>query len=260
MKKPFLIVLVCSSVAFAQTLSTQSRTLSSTEIKAVLSRVCEAQINLKAATCFPKKVFYTQIERSPKSRLSLNLQGSMGSFSKANSKQIIATGVFNDADGIPERFVGGISVLLEQNKVVKTTQDGGRNCSVFALGNGRDSLICTSEGIGQGNLEMTLDFYDIGLGAKSLNLLFLVDNTAGGCGDPAKTFTLGKLERKDLNNDKKADLLVNFEYKTAPNPNCDVDWSKIKGTNYKLVFLWDGKTLKADTTTTKIIKDNDWKL
>jgi hypothetical protein len=260
MKRNLIWLGIFSSVVLAQTLPNPSRALTLPEIKAVLSSICESKIDATKGTCFPKKSFYTQIERDPKSQFVLDKKALMGSFSKAATKQVVASGDFMDADGTPERFVAGLSVILENNKVLRVAQDGGSSaCMVFGRHDKRDGLICTSESIGQGNLETSIQWRDLGIGAKTIFLLNLVDNTAGGCGDPAKTFTLGKLERRDANNDQIADLIVNLTYKTAPNPNCDIDWTKIQGETFRLVFLWDGKKFNANALTASIIKEKGWK-
>ncbi len=261
MKKILFFSMLLGGAVLAQPLSSPTRALTQAEVKAVLSSVCDGKIDASKGTCFPKKSFYSQIERDPKSLFRLDQKALRGSFSKAGATQVVASGDFLDADGVVERFTASLSVLLENNKVLRTSQDGGSStCLVFARQDKRDGLICTTQSFGQGNLETFIDWRDLGVGAKTLDLLYVVDNTAGGCGNPATTFTIGKLERKDTNNDQFADLMINLEYKTAPNPNCDVDWKKVTGTNFALVFLWDGKTFKPDAKTSKVISDNGWKL
>jgi hypothetical protein len=256
-----LTVALGSSLAIAQTLAPSTRALTAAEVQTTLTALCEGKMDVAKRTCFPKKGFYSQIERSEKSQLEVIATGIQGAFSKASSKQVIASAFFKDADGFEERFVGGVSVILENNKVVRQIQDGGSSlCQPFARGDGRDLLVCKTEAMGQGNLETSVYWNDIGTGAKTQNLVYLVDNTAGGCGNPAKTFGLGKYERKDMNNDKKFDLVVPLEFKTAPNPNCDVDWAKVAAQKFSLVFLWDGKAFKADAATAKLIAEKGWKL
>lgn len=259
MKRNLIWLGIFSSVVLAQTLPNPSRALTATEIKAVLSSVCESKIDATKGTCFPKKSFYTQIERAPKSQFLLDKKALKGSFTKAASMQIVASGDFIDADGTPERFVAGLSVILENNKVLRVAQDTGSSaCLVFGRQDKRDGLVCTTQGMGQGNLETSIQWRDLGIGAKTVQLIYLVDNTAGGCGNPAKTFDLGQFERRDANNDQIADFIVNLDYKTAPNPNCDVDWTKVKAQRFSLVFLWDGKKFNPNALTASVIKEKGW--
>jgi hypothetical protein len=258
----FLLLTVAfgSSLVFAQTLTTGKHLVTQAEVKAVMNALCESQMDTAKRTCFPKKGFYSQTPRTDKSRLMVEVFGIAGAFTKANSTQVVASAWFMDADGSQERFVAGVSLILENGKVLRQVQDGGSTtCQAFAKGNGTDGLVCQSEAMGQGNVETNVYWNDIGTGAKPQDLLYLVDNT-GGCADPTKIVEPGKLERKDMNADKRADLVIAVNYATVPNPNCDVEPKKIAKKTANLVFLWDGKALKPNTATAKLIAAQGWKL
>jgi hypothetical protein len=261
MKRFFaLTVVLGSSLVLAQTLSTGKYLVTKTEVQAIMNALCESKMDTAKRTCFPKKSFYGQTPRTEKSRLMVEVFGVAGAFTKINSKQVVASAWFMDADGNQERFVAGVSLILENSKVLRQVQDGGSStCQAFAKGNGQDGLVCKSEALGQGNYETNVFWNDIGANAKPQQLLYVVDNT-GGCADPTKIVELGKLERKDINNDKRADLVIAVSYATVPNPNCDVDAQKTKKQTANLVFLWDGKTFKPDATSAKLIAQQGWKL
>jgi hypothetical protein len=255
-----LLLTLGSSLVVAQTMSTGKYLVTQTEVKAVMNALCENQMDTAKRTCFPKKSFYNQIPRTDKSRLMVETFGIAGAFTKASGKQVVASAWFMDGDGNQERFVAGVSLILENNKVLRQVQDGGSTtCQAFAKGNGTDGLVCKSEALGQGNYETNIFWNDIGAAAKPQNLLYLVDNT-GGCADPTKIVQVGNFERKDINNDKRADLVIAVGYASVPNPNCDVDAQKAQKQNAKLVFLWDGKTFKPDAATAKLIVAQGWKL
>jgi hypothetical protein len=260
MKRFFALTLALgSSLTFAQTLSTGKYLVTRAEMQAAFAALCEGKIDLGKRTCFPKKSFYSQTSRSEKSRLMLEVFGIAGAFTKPNSKQVVASTWFMDAEGNQERFVAGVSLILENSKLLRQVQDGGSStCQAFAKGNGQDGLVCKSEALGQGNYETTVFWNDIGANAKPQQLLYVVDNT-GGCADPTKIVELGKLERKDINNDKRADLVMTVSHATVPNPNCDVDAQKAKKQTANLVFLWDGKVFKPDATAAKLIAEQGWK-
>ncbi|MFN3267347.1 MAG: hypothetical protein ACK41E_10980 [Deinococcales bacterium] len=261
MKKLMLLTLVLGAgLALAEPLRHNLRKITQGEAQTALSALCESNINLATRSCLAKKSFYTQVERNPKSLLELGDSGNTGAFSRSGAKEIVLGARFLDETGSEERFVGAISLLLSGNKVLRRMRYGNTDpsfCYLFSRGDGRDGLLCLSQAFGQGYLESTLEWRDIGAGAKAIELMRVTDNSAA-CGNPAKTFRFGDFEALDLNKDKKKDLVVNLSYASAANPDCTVtDLSKAPGKNYRLGFLWDGKTFKPDTATAAVLKG--WK-